>query len=182
MELDQARARVAKTYDPDLWRSAGHRLIDQVAEQLRSSQECRGAVLPWREPQVNVDDALAWLQGALPADAQPEQVVRRFSETVALMLQRGHNLHDPRYIGHQVPAPVPLAGLFDALGATTNQPMAIYDMGPWATAAEWALVETLGQCIGWEAGTFAGLATHGGSLANLTALLAARNIKLHDWW
>ena len=182
MELDQARARVAKTYDPDLWRSAGHRLIDQLAEQLRSSQESRGAVLPWREPQVNVDDALAWLQGELPADAQNEQFVRRFSETVALMLQRGHNLHDPRYIGHQVPAPVPLAGLFDAVGATTNQPMAIYDMGPWATAAEWALVETLGQCIGWEAGTFAGLATHGGSLANLTALLAARNIRLHDSW
>lgn len=182
MELDQARARVAKTYDPELWRSAGHRLIDLLTTQLRSSQECRGAVLPWREPQANVDDALAWLQGSLPADAQPEQVVQRFSETVALMLQRGHNLHDPRYIGHQVPAPVPLAGLFDAVGSTTNQPMAIYDMGPWATAAEWALVETLGQCIGWPAGTFAGLATHGGSLANLTALLAARNITLHDSW
>lgn len=181
-ELDQARARVTKSYDPELWRSAGHRLIDLLTEQLRSSQACQGAVLPWREPQANVDDAFKWLQGSLPADAQPEQIVQRFSETVALMLQRGHNLHDPRYIGHQVPAPVPLAGLFDAVGSTTNQPMAIYDMGPWATAAEWALVDTLGQCIGWESGKFAGLATHGGSLANLTALLAARNIRLNDSW
>ena len=72
------------------------------------------------------------------------------------MLDRGHNLHDPRYIGHQVPAPVPLAGLFDAVGSVTNQPMAIYDMGPWATAAEFALVERLGERIGWRAASSPG--------------------------
>ena len=98
------------------------------------------------------------------------------------MLACGHNLHDPRYIGHQVPAPVPLAGLFDALGAITNQVMAVYEMGPWATAVERAVIEQLGQLIGWPAGSFAGLATHGGSLANLTALLTARNVLLQNCW
>jgi L-2,4-diaminobutyrate decarboxylase len=60
--------------------------------------------------------------------------------------------------------------------------MAIYEMGPWATAVEWAMVQQLGSRIGWRPGEFAGLATHGGSLANLTALLSARNVTLGDCW
>jgi L-2,4-diaminobutyrate decarboxylase len=98
------------------------------------------------------------------------------------MLARGLNLHDPRYIGHQVPASVPLAGLFDAVGSVTNQVMAIYEMGPWATAVEHAVIRRMGRMIGWPEGTFAGLATHGGSLANLTGLLTARNVTLADCW
>ena len=98
------------------------------------------------------------------------------------MLSRGHNLHDPRYIGHQVAASVPLAGLFDAVGAVTNQVMATYDMGPWATAAERAMVERLGEQIGWQRGEFSGIVTNGGSLANLTGLLTARNVALGDSW
>ena len=77
---------------------------------------------------------------------------------------------------------MPVGGLFDAVGSITNQAMAIYDMGPWATAAEWAMVDHLGRQIGFPAGQFCGLVTHGGSLANLTALLTARNVTLRDSW
>ncbi len=181
-EMSEARQRIAAAYDPELLRGAGHRLIDQLAAHLRDVQACRGAVLPWRDPAANVEEAASWLDRSLPAGAECERVLQHFSELVALMLQRGHNLHDPRYIGHQVPASVPLAGLFDAVGSVTNQPMAIYDMGPWATAAEWCLVDRLGQLIGWKRDEFAGMVTHGGSLANLTALLAARNVSLADSW
>jgi len=181
-EMSEARQRIAAAYDPELLRGAGHRLIEQLAAHLGDVQASRTAVLPWREPAANVAEAASWLERSLPAGADGTQVLRHFSQLVTLMLQRGQNLHDPRYVGHQVPAPVPLAGLFDALGATTNQCMAVYDMGPWATAAEWCLVERLGQLIGWPRSTFAGMATHGGSLANLTALLAARNVALGDSW
>jgi len=56
--------------------------------------------------------------------------------------------------------------------------MAVYEMGPWATAVERALIERWGQAIGYAPGTCAGLITSGGSLANLTALLTARNVAL----
>ncbi|MGH7202251.1 MAG: pyridoxal phosphate-dependent decarboxylase family protein, partial [Planctomycetaceae bacterium] len=112
----------------------------------------------------------------------PHALADRFTALVETMLARGHNLHDPRYVGHQVPAPVPIAGLFDAVGSVTNQVMAIYEMGPWATAVEHALVEELGQLVGWRSGEFSGLVTHGGSLANTTALLTARNVSLGDSW
>jgi L-2,4-diaminobutyrate decarboxylase len=180
--LSDARRRIAAVYDPELVRAAGYRLIDQLADHFHDVQHSRQAVLPWREPAANVDEASARLEQHGSIDSSREQVVERFSELIALMLRRGHHLHDPRYIGHQVPASVPLAGLFDAVGSTTNQPMAIYDMGPWATAAEWALVDRLGREIGWAGGTFAGTVTHGGSLANLTALLTARNVSLGDSW
>src|SRR3712207_7403337 len=51
-------------------------------------------------------------------------------------LARGQNLHHPHYIGHQVPAPVPLAAISELVGTITNQCMAIYEMGPWATRSE----------------------------------------------
>jgi L-2,4-diaminobutyrate decarboxylase len=91
-------------------------------------------------------------------------------------------MHHPHYIGHQVPAPVPLAGLFDLVGTVTNQVMAIYEMGPWATAVEHAVIDAVGERLGFTPGKFSGLVTSGGTLANLTGLLAARNITLGDSW
>ena len=91
-------------------------------------------------------------------------------------------MHHPHYVGHQVPAPVPLAALFDFLGCVTNQVMAIYEMGPWATAVEHAIVAVVGEQLGFSPGSFAGLVTSGGSLANLTGLLTARNVVLGDAW
>ncbi|MFW6169167.1 MAG: pyridoxal phosphate-dependent decarboxylase family protein [Planctomycetota bacterium] len=181
-EFSAARQRITSAYDPELLRGVGHQFVEQLAEHLGQVQASEGMVLPWREPAANVREAAECLDRGLPEHAEPEQIIARFRELVGLMLERGNNLHDPRYIGHQVPAAVPLAAFFDALGAATNQPMAIYEMGPWATAAEFAMVERLGQEIGWEAGTFAGLITHGGSLANLTALLTARNVMLPNFW
>ena len=77
---------------------------------------------------------------------------------------------------------MPLAALFDFLGCVTNQVMAIYEMGPWATAVEHAIVAVVGEQLGFSPGSFAGLVTSGGSLANLTGLLTARNVVLGDAW
>jgi len=181
-ELAAARRRIETAYDPELLRAAGHRLADLLANHLATVEAAGGDVLPWRPPEENVRLAADLLRQTSGTEANREQLVEAFSGLVETMLAHGHNLHDPRYIGHQVPAPLPLAGLMDAVGAVTNQCMAIYDMGPWATAAEWAMIAELGQRIGWRPGTFAGLVTHGGSLANLTALLTARNIALGDGW
>ncbi len=44
------------------------------------------------------------------------------------------------------------------------------------------MIERLGRQIGLTPGDFAGLITHGGSLANTTAPLTARNVALGDSW
>jgi L-2,4-diaminobutyrate decarboxylase len=180
--LDEAQQRIATAYDPSLLRDAGHRLVDLLAEYLARAQQGEGAVLPWVLPPDNVARAAGCLRDTYPSDPAPTLLAKQFEALVRSMLAQGNHLHDPRYIGHQVPAPVPVAGLFDAVGSVTNQVMAIYEMGPWATAAEWALVDQLGKLVGWRSGEFSGLVTHGGSLANFTALLTARNVALRDSW
>lgn len=185
-DLTAARRRIAAAYDPRLLEDAGHRLAGLLAAHLARVQRSEGPVLPWVDPPDAICEAAAILHGSAP-DAAPtgaagSAIPEDFARLVQIMLDRGLNLHDPRYIGHQVPAPVPLAGLFDAVGSVTNQCMAIYEMGPWATAVERALVAEIGQAVGWAPDSFAGAVTHGGSLANLTALLTARNVALGDSW
>jgi L-2,4-diaminobutyrate decarboxylase len=159
-------------------------LADLLAANLAQAERSQKAVLPWADPPQRIAEAAALLARAplVPPGASTGTAADRFGSTVRTMLERGLNLHDPRYVGHQVPAPLPLAGLFDTVGAVTNQVMAIYEMGPWATAVEQAMVQELGAAIGWQPGSFAGAATHGGSLANLTALLTARNVALGEVW
>ena len=183
-DLAAARERIAAAYDPLLLEDAGHRLASSLAAHLARAEQSAGVVLPWVEPPEAVRQAAEFVKAAPGPDIHPsvDDLAHHFADLVRTMLDRGLNLHDPRYIGHQVPAPVPLAGLFDAVGSVTNQVMAIYEMGPWATAVEQAMIQEMGAAIGWAPDCFAGAVTHGGSLANLTALLTARNVALGDVW
>jgi L-2,4-diaminobutyrate decarboxylase len=60
--------------------------------------------------------------------------------------------------------------------------MAIYEMGPWATAVEHAVIDAVGERLGFVPNGFSGLITSGGTLANLTGLLTARNVALGNSW
>jgi L-2,4-diaminobutyrate decarboxylase len=192
-DLNAARQRIAAIYDPAAFQIAGERLMSVLAEHVQAV-ETRGAkVLNWIPPSSQVQHARHALDDECAHTPLPcRESVRDGSNTSDLRprlehlirdsLARGQNLHHPHYVGHQVPAPVPLAGLFDLVGAVTNQCMAIYEMGPWATAVEHAVIDAVGERLGFSAGTFAGLVTSGGSLANLTGLLTARNVSLGDAW
>ncbi len=180
-QLTSARERIRLAYDPVLLQVAGDRLVEQLASHLASVEASTGNVLNWSAPHDNIARA-GRMADEWDGSANAEQLAARFASLVQEMLSRGHNLHDPRYVGHQVPAPVPLAGLFDAVGSVTNQVMAIYEMGPWATAVEQAMVRKLAGYLGWREGTYAGIVTHGGTLANLNALLVARNVALNGCW
>jgi L-2,4-diaminobutyrate decarboxylase len=184
--LDAARCRIQAAYDPSLIRSAGRILAERLGAHLQKVQNSESAVLNWAEPRTCIADAAAVTgaheRAAAAGSNSLDALARRFGELVEISLARGINLHDPRYVGHQVPAPVPIAGLFDAIGAVTNQPMAIYEMGPWATAVEQAMIDKLAGYLRWQGTDYAGVVTHGASLANLTALLVARNVALPDSW
>ncbi len=196
-----ARERIRVAYDPRLIEAAGRKLAELLASHLQRVQGSESVVLNWADPRAyvaeaaKIADAHTWrasdvspgmganVPGTSPAvELSVDSLSRRFGELVEISLARGINLHDPRYVGHQVPASVPIAGLFDAIGSVTNQPMAIYEMGPWATAVEQAMVEKLAGLLGWQGTDYAGIVTHGASLANLTALLVARNVALGESW
>ena len=174
--VSAARARVQQAYAPELFQQTATRCAQLLSEHLRQVQAGVGPVLNWNEPHDNLAVARQTL------DHPPAATSARILELMQLQLARGHNLHHPHYVGHQVPPSVPISGLFDAVGAVTNQVMAVYEMGPWATAVEQALVGKLLGTLGWSPETSAGIVTHGGAAANLTGLLVARNITLGDAW
>lgn len=181
-----ARRRIEAAFSPELIGALGHHLADCLKAHFEQVEHSQGVVLNWAPPPPNVALAHQALDGPhldpAAGDTFASELKQRFGELVEQMLTHGNNLHDPRYIGHQVPASSPIAALFDAVGSATNQVMAIYEMGPWATAVERAVIEQVGEILGLTRGTFAGLITHGGTLANLTGLLTARNIALQDAW
>jgi L-2,4-diaminobutyrate decarboxylase len=170
--LAQARQRIVTAYDPQAFAQAAHDVVDEMAHFLRRSQRSEAAVLNWREPLDNIRDAAALIDENTSLD------VRTLVRTI---FSRGQTMHDPRYIGHQVPPPVPVSAMFEAVSSISNQGMTIYEMGPWSSAVERVMIARLGETLGLAAG-FGGVLTSGGSLANLTALLTARNIAIGEAW
>jgi L-2,4-diaminobutyrate decarboxylase len=104
-----------------------------------------------------------------------------FGPWLERVLERSTRLHHPGELAHQVATPDVPAALADLVHGAINQPMSIYEMGPAAGAMEAAVVEWMAERIGWDAGA-GGVLTHGGSLANLTALLAARAAAAPNAW
>ena len=105
----------------------------------------------------------------------------RFEDWIGTVLARSTRLHHPAELAHQVVPPDVPAAVADLVQGVINQPMSIYEMGPAAGAMEAAVVEWMVERVGWGAGA-GGVLTHGGSLANLTALLAARAAAAPEAW
>jgi len=105
----------------------------------------------------------------------------RFEPWLERMLEHSVRLHHPAQIAHQVGAPDVPSAIADLVQGAINQPMSVYEMGPAAHAMERVVVEWMTRQLGWPDGA-GGVLTHGGSLANLTVLLAARAAAAPDAW
>jgi len=152
---------IRDAYDPERFRADGHALIDALADQLGRWQRREGVVVPWREP---AEARAHWAQA--PSAGDPIADLARIAEASTA-------LANPRCMGHQVPPPLPLAALAELVSAVLNNGMAVYEMGPVAVPIELAVVSWMCNVLGMPAGA-GGVLTSGGSLGNLTALLAMR--------
>lgn len=161
-------AYLHSTYDPALFRDTAHALVERLADYLEEVQRSGAVpVLHDHEPEGMVG---AWQLPARPAGGV---------DPLALLgdvLARANHLHHPGYMGHQVAAPLPLAALCDFVMALLNNSSAVYEMGPVAMPVERVVVDWMARKLGMPAGA-GGVFTSGGSLGNLTALLAARHAK-----
>jgi L-2,4-diaminobutyrate decarboxylase len=83
-------------------------------------------------------------------------------------------------MGHQVAIPMIPPLFADQLCALVNNGMAVYEMGPAGTAIEKGIVRWMLRKLDWSGGD--GILTHGGSLGNLSALLAARARIIPEAW
>ncbi len=115
----------------------------------------------------------------LPLDGAPlETVIARLRDQV---IPDANHLSHPRYVGHQVSAPLPAAIWTESLTAALNQSLAVAEMSPTATVLEHRVVRWLCELVGWgpESG---GTLTSGGTEATLAGLLAARSAAIPGVW
>ncbi|NRB39906.1 MAG: diaminobutyrate decarboxylase [Pseudomonadales bacterium] len=101
---------------------------------------------------------------------------------INLYINTGIQVHSPGYMGRQFSGVIPLAGVFDLVSSIVNQPSSFYEAAQLPSVVERIMADELNQFIGWPEGQFAMVTTSGGSLANLTAILAARNDKFPQFW
>jgi L-2,4-diaminobutyrate decarboxylase len=126
---------------------------------------------------------------------------RGLARFIKAYLDRTTRLHHPAYLAHQVAVPHPYGSLGSLVDGFTNNAMAIYEMGPAAAAIEYFIINWLLAKVGWPPSPYpgqegagggaqsgeravhgGGVLTHGGSLANLTALIAARSRLAPQVW
>ncbi|MDY7227820.1 pyridoxal phosphate-dependent decarboxylase family protein [Hyalangium rubrum] len=172
--MQNFRDRAAAAYDAERFRQQGHQLVDQLADYLASATSGKALpVLPWVTP----DESLARFPASFPEEPGGE-----LSPFIARVLGGSNHLHHPRYVGHQVSAPLPLAALCDFVSSLLNNGMAVYEMGPAVSAMEHNLLRWMAGQLGLPESA-GGVFTSGGSVGNLTALLAARQAKAgYDAW
>lgn len=97
-----------------------------------------------------------------------------WGDLLPIILERSIRIQNPGFIGHQVTAAAPLAAIGGLVSDYLNNGMGVYEMGNTAVALERIIIEWVTSRVGYGAHR-GGFLTSGGSLANLTALLSARN-------
>lgn len=152
-----------EAYDPGAFRTFGHALVDRLADHLNDSV---GRRRPSSYPVGAPQEELAFWTTFMAQSGSRD-------EAIQAVLERSNQLHDPRYMGHQVAVPFPQEAMLGALTDLLNNGQAIYEMGPTNATLEHVLMNEVGQALGLPEGC-GGVLCHGGTLGNLVALLAAQ--------
>ena len=157
-----------KAYNSEDFREKGHQLVDYIANHLEESYREETKVISYKTPS---DQLEYWKSYQGDATAFLKDVT-----------ENSIHLHHPKFIGHQVSAPLPITALSSMFSSILNNGMAIYEMGSTATALEKIIATKFAQKLSFSKDAD-GFLTSGGTLANLTALLAARQEKAKtDTW
>ena len=181
-----------RIYSPADFRKNGHDLVNLLADYLENAQsETPDKTIPFMAPEEN----LAFWQADL-AQSPTHDPFDFFQKVI----EKSTKLHNPRYIGHQVSTVAPLSALSQLAMGMMNNGGAVYEMGMVTNALERVVTDWLSTHFGFKNSEYVdnnsvsdttnqiyteggGIITSGGTLANLTALLAARAVKSpsDDW-
>jgi L-2,4-diaminobutyrate decarboxylase len=153
-------------FDAERFRELGHEVVDLLADHLKASLKGDGNVVNAGTPE---EEFAFWSREMERPSGDSASMLRQF-------VDRAIHLHHPRYMGHQVSAPAPVAAVAGFVSGLLNNGMAVYEMGPSATALERWIIEKTASLFGFPQGS--GFLTSGGTLAMTTALLAARTRML----
>lgn len=166
--------------------------LDRVGELLQKhieqSKAGKTPALNQQAPETIANELK--LKERLANGFQNQDDLLSFVETY---LTHTNHLSHPHYMGHQVAVPHDLSGIPELIHGTINNPSSLYEMGPAGGTCEGYMINWMLEKIGWlehdnlydfhfKPKQASGLLTHGGSVANLTALAAARAAIAPEAW
>jgi aromatic-L-amino-acid decarboxylase len=152
--------------DPSDWeamRQLGHRMVDDMMEHLRTVRERRA----WDKIP---DEVLPELQQPLPQG--PQDTVSVYEDFLHAVLPYNNNNIHPRFWGWVQGGGTPFGMLADMLASGMNSNVSIGDHS--AMYVEQQVLDWSKEMFGFPA-TASGILTSGASIANITALVVARN-------
>lgn len=132
-------------------------MVDRLADHLQEGLKGAQQVIQYQAPENLYQ---RWKEG-------------KFEDPAQALLNDTINIHNPRYMGHQISPALPETAITAMVSAMLNNGMGVYEMGAAPTVMERLVAEHLCETLGYPEGS-GGFLTSGGTLATLTALLAAR--------
>lgn len=166
----ETRDILQRAYDPEQFRRQGHALIDQMADLLAEQTSGEQPAIRYQTP----EDSYATWQKDVQNAPHPDPL-----DLLRQTLQKGVQLHNPNYMGHQISPPVPVTALAGLVNDWMNNGMGVYEMGQVGVTLERLVCRIVARQMGFSE-TADGFLTSGGTLANLTALLTARSVKASE--
>ena len=159
--------------------------LDDYYQQSKSGEEPAIDQAPMEDIIVHLELAAHVKAGGLSGESLSQFIHNYLSATT--------RVHHPGFIGHQQAIPHYAAGLSGLVDGFTSNDGGIYELGPAAVSIEFFLVNWLLEKVGWRPQPVkeqnddgqvsgGGVLTHGGSLSNLTALIAARSRMAPEVW
>lgn len=103
-----------------------------------------------------------------------EQLPGTLEELIRLYMKESHHSLHLGCMGHQVATALPLAAMLDSIVSSNGHSNAIFELNPSGVAIEINLIKWMTKQMGFGENS-AGFLTGGGTIGNITALLAARN-------
>jgi len=164
MKLIDTNPQAPGDMSPETFRAAGYRVVDMIAEYFGTLPGT--PVTPATSP-----SAVAGLfdEGVPEHGQHPDAVLDAWR---ARVLPNLTHVGSPRYFGYVMGSGSMMAVLAEALAASVNQNVGVWKASPAGTEIERRTVAWLAELIGY-APSAGGLFTSGGTMANLSAVLAA---------
>ena len=172
--LDQKRLSLdfENAFDPDILSEAGSLAISKLKAHIANSTT-RGLKLC--APDQLMKEVIAFAKKGDETDDSLN--LRKLEDIIDLYIETGIPVYSTGYMGRQFSGVIPIAGATDLLTSMMSQPASFYESAQLPSIVEQVMAEELGAYVGWEKDTFGMITTSGGSLANLTAILTAKNHK-----
>jgi aromatic-L-amino-acid/L-tryptophan decarboxylase len=170
------RRRTPANLSAEEFRTAGHQLVDTIAEFFESLPE---RPVTRAETPAEIRTILNSMldENKLPETGKPANEL--LNETAELLFD--HSLHNghPRFFGYITSSATPLGALADMLAASINNNLGKWDLSPLASEIEAQSVRWIAELIGYPTNC-GGIMSSGGNMANFLAFVAARKAQA-DW-